>query len=75
LRASDHGRIYFESASKKPLSPQKAIKKHKIKNANSYVGTDVPVSMVEEVTNPLTGVVEKTVRGNLSLDNCTIVHR
>jgi RHS repeat-associated protein len=75
ITGSDHGRVYFESASKKPLSPQKAVKKHKIKNADSYVETDVPKSSVEMVKNPLTGVQEITVKGSVPLSNSTVVHR
>jgi uncharacterized protein RhaS with RHS repeats len=73
--ASDNNRVYFEKASKKPLSPQKAIKKHKIKNADSFVETDVATSKIEEIKNPLTGKNELTVKGDVELDNATCTHR
>ncbi|WDE11751.1 hypothetical protein [Thalassomonas haliotis] len=75
IKAKDHGKVYFESADKKPLSPQKAKDKHLIKNADSYVETDVPTSDIVMTKNPLTGKSEITVKGSVPLEKSKVVHR
>ena len=76
-RTRDNNRVYVEPASKKPLSQIDAETTYQIKpgRGRDYVETDVPNSQLEWVNNPRYGTPELTVKGDVPLQNSSIVRR
>jgi RHS repeat-associated protein len=77
IRARDNNRVYVEPASQKPLSPRDAEAKYQIKEGRGrdYIELDVPNSQLEWVKNPRYGTPELTIRGDVTLQNATVVRR
>lgn len=77
IRARDNNRVYVESANQKPLNQVEAESKYQIKQerGRDYVETDVESSRLEWVKNPRYGTEELTVKGDVTLQNSSIVRR
>ena len=77
IKASDQGSVFAEPASNKPKSAQQVETTHQLKpgRGKHYVETDVPTKRVESKQNARTGVNEIKIRGDVPLDNATIVKR
>lgn len=77
IRARDNNRVYVESANQKPLNQVEAESKYQIKQGRGrdYVETDVESSRLEWVKNPRYGTEELTVKGDVTLQNSSIVRR
>jgi len=77
ILAKDQGKVFFESARKRPLSPHDAQDTYGIKRGRgrNYIETDVYQYQAEKVYNPKFQVEEFTIKGNVDLDNPTFMKR
>ena len=77
IRAGDQNRVFAEPARGRPLSPRDAEERYGIGRGRGrdIVETDVPTSRIDRVRNPVTGVDELQIRGDVPLNNSTITRR